>query len=83
MSRYVLTPEAQQDLKHIRDYLVREASPRVARRVVSALVVAFRSIASSPGQGHRREELTSRHELRFWSVFSYLIVYRTYETPCR
>jgi toxin ParE1/3/4 len=81
MNRYVLTAEAQQDLKEIRDYVLQEGGFRVARYVVAAIVNGFRSIARTPGQGHLREDLTLRPELRFWSVFSYLIVYRTDRKP--
>jgi plasmid stabilization system protein ParE len=35
----------------------------------------------TPGQGHRRPDLTERDELRVWSVFSYLTVYRTDKKP--
>ena len=75
MSRYILTPEAQDDLRGIRAYLLAEAGPRVARYVIGALVNAFRSLAKNPGQGHRREDLTSDETLLFWPVFSFLIVY--------
>jgi toxin ParE1/3/4 len=75
MSRYVLTPEAQQDLLQIRDYLKAEAGVRVARYVVNALIVAFRRLGKNPGLGHRREDLSSDEGLRFWPVFSYLVVY--------
>ena len=81
MNRYVLTVEAQQDLKQIRDYVLQEGGFRVARYVVTSIVNGFRSIARTPGQGHLREDLTARRELRFWSVFSYLIVYRIDKKP--
>ncbi|HEY6389641.1 MAG TPA: type II toxin-antitoxin system RelE/ParE family toxin [Bryobacteraceae bacterium] len=68
MSRYVLTVEAQDDF-------------RVARYVIASLVAEFRAIARTPGQGHRRDDLTERIELRFRSVFSYLIVYRIDNKP--
>ncbi len=44
MSRYILTVEAQQDLREIRDYLAIESGPRVARYVVGAFIVAFRRL---------------------------------------
>jgi plasmid stabilization system protein ParE len=52
MNHYVLTAEAQQDLREIRDYLTTEGGRRVARYVGSAFVVAFRKLAKSPGIGH-------------------------------
>lgn len=81
MRRYALTPEAASDLREIRDYVLAEGGPRAARRVLAAIVGACRSIAQVPGQGHRREDLTERGELRFRSVFSYLIVYRVDKNP--
>src|SRR5260370_37847780 len=81
MSRYVLTAEAQDDLRQIRDYVLDEGGFRVARHVVGSLVAEFRALARTPGQGHRRDDLTGRRELRFWSVFSYLIVYRVDRKP--
>jgi antitoxin ParD1/3/4/toxin ParE1/3/4 len=81
MSRYVLTAEAQEDLRQIRDYVLDEGGFRVARHVVGSLVAEFRALAKTPGQGHRRDDLTGRQELRFWSVFSYLIVYRIDKKP--
>jgi toxin ParE1/3/4 len=81
MSRYVLTTEAQYDLKQIRDYVLDEGGFRAARYVIASLVTGFRALARTPGQGHRRGDLSEREELRFWSVFSYLIVYRIDKKP--
>lgn len=81
MSRYVLTAQAQHDLKQIRDYVLDEGGFRAAHYVVASLVTGFRALVKTPGQGHRREDLTPREELRFWSVFSYLIVYRIDKKP--
>lgn len=75
MSGYVLTPEAQQDLLQIRDYLKADAGVRVGRYAVNALILALRRLAKNPGLGHRREDLSSHEALRFWPVFSYLVVY--------
>ena len=41
---------------------------------------ALEQIARMPGMGHRREDLTEE-DLRFWPVFSYLIVYRPGSSP--
>jgi plasmid stabilization system protein ParE len=81
MSGYVLTTEAQNDLRHIRDHLLKEAGFRVARRVTASIIAAIHSLVRTPGLGHRREDLTSRNDLRFWRVFSYLIVYRVDRSP--
>jgi len=83
MSRYVLTAEAQQDLRAIHDYLIAEGGARVALHVVSAFIVAFRRLSKSPGMGHRREDLTSHENLLFWPVFSYVIVYMRGSEPLK
>jgi plasmid stabilization system protein ParE len=57
MNRYVLTTEAQQDVRKIRDYLMDEGGTRAARYVVGAFVVAFRRLAKRPGVGHKRERV--------------------------
>jgi plasmid stabilization system protein ParE len=49
--------------------------------VVGSIVREFHVLARTPGQGHRRDDLTQREELRFWSVFSYLIVFRIDRKP--
>jgi len=81
MSRYVLTVEAQHDLRNIRDYLTADGGPRLARYVLSAFVVAFRRLAKTPGIGHRREDLTPDENVYFWPVFSYLIAYHRGSAP--
>jgi plasmid stabilization system protein ParE len=43
-------------------------------KVVLALEDAFVLLASRPGIGHAREDLADR-PLKFWSVYSYLVVY--------
>ena len=63
MSRYDLTFEAQHDLRQIRDYVLEQGGFRAARYVIVSLITAFRALARTPGQGHRREDLTERPEL--------------------
>jgi plasmid stabilization system protein ParE len=83
MSRYVLTAEAQQDMRAIHDYLIAEGGPRVTLHVVSAFIVAFRRLSKISGMGHRREDLTSGGDLLFWPVFSYVIVYMRGSKPLK
>jgi toxin ParE1/3/4 len=73
-ARYHLSPEAQQDLLDIRDYYLAEAGAGVTRHVLGEIAHALRFLASTPGAGHRRDDLTDE-DVRFWAVFSYLIVY--------
>lgn len=80
MIRYVLSAEARQDIEEIRAYYFREANARVARHVVGEITRAFQFLAVHPGIGHLRTDLTSE-PLKFWQVFSYLIVYDSVARP--
>jgi toxin ParE1/3/4 len=71
---YVLSPEARDDIREIRDYLVSQGDRRLARYVLQEIIEALRLLASQPGIGHLRQDLTPL-PVKFWPVFSYLIVY--------
>lgn len=77
--RYRLTPSAQQDVDRITDFIA-EDNVEAALRVHDALEEAFRHLAEMPGTGHTRTELTAR-PVKFWSVYSYLIVYDPASSP--
>jgi toxin ParE1/3/4 len=53
---------------------------RVARYVVRELREGIRFIARNPEAGHFRDDLTDQR-VRFWAVFSYLIVYDPAKKP--
>ncbi len=74
MTRYILSPEAKEDLREIRGYLVSQGGSRLARYVLQEITAALRLLASHPEAGHFRRDLTPL-PVKFWSVFSYLIVY--------
>ena len=74
MTRYRLSPDAQSDLTDIKHYLVGEGGARLARYVLSEIRRGLQFVAANPGAGHGREDLTDE-PVRFWPVFSYLIVY--------
>ncbi len=74
MRQYRLTDDAYEDLAEIKAYLIEQDGKRTARYVLSALTDGFRFIADTPGAGHTREDLTDE-PVKFWSVFSYLVVY--------
>ena len=80
MRRYILSPEAADDIRQIRAYLKLEAGPRVVKAVLEKLTAAFMFLSRTPGAGHTREDLTSA-SVRFWAVFSYLIVYDATARP--
>jgi antitoxin ParD1/3/4/toxin ParE1/3/4 len=79
MSRFVLTPAARADLNEIFDYISRD-SPDAAHRVLEELRTAMKKLARMPDMGHFRRDLASE-PLRFWPVFSYLIIYRPEARP--
>jgi toxin ParE1/3/4 len=79
MSRFVLTPAASADLLEIVDFL-REESPDAARRVLRKLRDSMGKLARTPGMGHLREDLADE-PLKFWPVYSYLIIYRPDTRP--
>jgi toxin ParE1/3/4 len=74
MKRFVLTRPAERDLDHIKSYLVEKAGPIVARRVMKDIRSALNLLGGQPGIGHVREDLTNR-PVKFWPIYSYLIVY--------
>jgi len=73
--RYVLAPEAALDLVKIWRYIKEQTSVEMADRVESVIREKMAFLAQMPGAGHRRKNLTD-HDVRFFSVYSYLIVYR-------
>jgi toxin ParE1/3/4 len=79
MKPYRLTPRAQIELTNIIQYIARR-SPQNAIKVFDELRNAMRKLARTPGVGHKREDLTDR-SVYFWSVYSYLIVYRADRRP--
>jgi plasmid stabilization system protein ParE len=75
VSSYVVAPRARRELYEILDF-ISERSPAGARRVRYAISRSMERIASTPGLGHRREDLTDR-PVRFWSVMGrYTLIYR-------
>jgi plasmid stabilization system protein ParE len=72
--RYVLAPQAVRDLVDIWRYLKKESSQETADRVESMVRSKFVYLAGFPRGGHRRRDLTSA-DVRFFSIYSYLIVY--------
>ena len=49
-------------------------------RVVDALDAAIQLLADDPGIGHLRPDFTPQ-DVRFWSVFRYLVIYRPDTKP--
>jgi len=79
-ARYVLAPQAALDLFEIWDYIKEQTGPVIADRVESAIKEKIALLAGTPGAGHRRTDLTNA-DVRFFAVYSYLIVYRPETRP--
>ena len=79
MTSYIFAPEALQDLQELWDYIAAE-NLDAADRVIDMLFAAFERLAAMPGLGHTREDLTDQ-PLRFWTVGTYLVIYRAERTP--
>jgi plasmid stabilization system protein ParE len=75
VKRRVLSPPAYDDLERIQAYLTVHAGATAARRVLSAIRAASNEVFRHPNLGHYRNDLV-KGDLRFWRVYSYLIVYR-------
>ncbi len=80
MRRYTLAPAAARDLVEIWRYIQKESSRSTAERVETVIREKMVLLAGEPGAGHLRRDLTSA-DVRFFPVYSYLIVYRPGTKP--
>jgi toxin ParE1/3/4 len=64
MKKYGLSVCAERDLNEIIAYLIDEAGPPIARKVLRELRQAIRLLAAYPGLGRYRTDITNR-PLRF------------------
>jgi len=71
--RYVLAPQAALDLVEIWRYIKKQSSSEIADHVESVIRERIVFLATSPGAGHFRKDLTDR-PVKFFPVYSYLIV---------
>jgi antitoxin ParD1/3/4 len=79
-SRYILAPQAAQDLVEIWRYIKNQSSLTMADRVESVIRDRIALLSDNPGAGHWRRDLTN-HNVKFFSAYSYLIVYRPETKP--
>jgi toxin ParE1/3/4 len=79
-ARYVLAPQAALDLFEIWHYIKEQTSVTIADRVESAIRERMAFLTGSPSAGHRRKDLTDE-DVKFFPVYSYLIVYRPETKP--
>lgn len=80
MKRYNLTDDAKADLADIKAYLTKESGLPAARYVMKRIRESIDFLSRTPGAGHLREDLTNA-DVKFWPVFSYLIIYKTNIRP--
>jgi toxin ParE1/3/4 len=78
--RYVLAPEAALDLVQIWRFIKKQSSVEIADHVESVIREKIAFLAENPGAGHWRKNLTDE-AVKFFTVYSYLIVYRPESTP--
>src|ERR1017187_5829479 len=76
----VLAPEAALDLVQIWRYIKKESSVEMADRVETVIREKMVFLGQMPGAGHQRKNPTD-HDVRFFLVYSYLIVYRPHPRP--
>ena len=79
MTTFVLTEDAAADLEAIFEFVASDDA-RTALRVLDELEGAMEMLAATPLVGHLREELAAA-PLRFWSVYSYLVIYDPSSRP--
>jgi toxin ParE1/3/4 len=78
--RYVLAPRAALDLVEIWSYTKKQAGVAIADHVEATIRERVAFLAETPGAGHRRRDLTDE-DVRFFPVYSFLIVYRPETRP--
>ena len=79
MKRYVLTLDAEQDVTELAEYIARDDTA-TALRILDEIDAAALKLARFPHLGHERKDITSR-PVRFWPLYSFVIVYRPDTTP--
>ncbi len=79
MGRFALTDEAKTDLRDIKDYIAGDSITQ-ARKVIREIRAMMKLLADMPGIGHVRDDLTHEN-VRFKSVYSYMIIYRPDTKP--
>ncbi len=79
-ARYVLAPQAAEDLAEIWHYIREQSSATMADRVESGIRQRIGFLSQRPEAGHWRRDLTVEN-VKFFSIYSYLIVYRPDTKP--
>ena len=79
MPGYYLVPQARTDLREILSYIA-EDNVDAAARVLDRFLEVFDLLGQNPDMGHFRDDLTT-HPVRFFPVYSYLVVYMSGTSP--
>lgn len=77
---FLFTPEAEADVIAIWERIADDESVEPADRVIAGIYDECQKLGEMPGMGHPREDLLDQRH-RFWSIWSYLIVYRWQAKP--
>ena len=80
MKAFRLSPDGRGDIESLWLYIARD-NPKAATRVTTVIRDACRHLAEFPNAGHKREDLTTRTDVLFWPIYSFLIVYRPTTQP--
>ena len=80
MSRYVFTELALEDLDEIRDRVLEDNGPKVARRILLELESKLELLCQFPAMGRARADLTEE-DVFFFPFYSWLIVYEPESHP--
>ncbi len=81
MSGYVFTPRARQGLWRVVSAVEERFGRSVSAEVLARLEACFERIATHPGAGHVRHDITEAPGIAFWSVGPTLIAYRQDTDP--
>lgn len=73
MTRHRLSPEAQEDLLDLWEYIAADNTD-AANHVIDTLFRAFDDPAEHPRTGHARPDLAGDRPLLFWPVGPFLII---------
>lgn len=78
MSKYVISTLAKLDLYEIIDFI---DNKNAVTKFHKKLIDALNLIAENPNIGHYREDLFGHKQLRVWSVYHYMIIYKSDTNP--
>lgn len=78
MSRYIVSPRAQQDLSEIWDYMVKRWGVDQAEAYIRLIQLAIETVADDPRKGRPCDEV--RVGYRKYPVGSHMVMYRDEDT---